>query len=145
MGIVVLPPDRELILPLRSTGTRRRLDLGWVLAVLAMVVLPVASWHEVTTVHEVCPEHGETLDVAAAPGCEPSSEGGPRWTTPDEAHGTHDVCPFLQLGQPSTTLSEPVLARALPLASRSEVSLAHRERHAPIPVLLLAPKQSPPV
>lgn len=124
----------------------RRPDLGWVLAILALLVLPVASWHEVTTVHEVCPEHGETLDVAAAPGAPAApSDEGPRWSPGDAGHGAHDVCPFVQLGQPSTPAPEVALAPTRPCAPKAEVAPAHRERHAPISVLLLAPKQSPPV
>ncbi len=130
----------------RATRAVRRLDLGWALAILALLVLPVASWHDLTTFHEVCSEHGETLDVAAVPeGSEPPCDSGPQWSKQEGDHGTHDVCPFVQLGQPSTPVSEVVLARTLHSAARVEASLVLRERHAPIQVLFLAPKQSPPV
>lgn len=140
------PSDRDLIVLRRATRTVQRPDLGWVLTILALLVLPVASWHDVTTLHEVCPEHGETLDVAVLPGAaEQPSDEGPRWSAGEAGHGTHDVCPFVQLGQPSSPAPEVELARALPRPARVEAALAHCERHAPIPVLLLAPKQSPPV
>jgi hypothetical protein len=124
----------------------RRLDLGWALAILALLVLPVASWHEATTLHEVCPEHGETLDVTAPRGDHaPTTEGEPCLSAAEGEHAEHELCPYVPLGQPSSQAPEARLAEVRLPETRHEVARAHHARHASIPLLLLAPKQSPPV
>jgi hypothetical protein len=119
--------------------------LAALFAVLAVSVWPAAFWHEATTVHVVCAEHGELVDVPA-PGCasnESDELGADLDAQAPEEHG-HDHCPFVTLGQPS----EPA-----PVARAAGVRLVEvagvcppggQTRRVSVPILLQAPKQSPP-
>lgn len=130
----------------RSTRSPRRPDLGWVLSILALLVMPVASWHEATTVHEICAEHGEVLDVAAPlEHAEDAEAAGPQWSASDEEHGEHELCPFLQLGQPTSPPPETPLGAGRPVETAVATPRVEHARHASVPLLCLAPKQSPPV
>ena len=123
----------------------RQAERGWagLLAVLLCLLWPLASWHELTTRHEVCPEHGERLDVAhdAAGGLD---EDGPRVTGEDEDEG-HDVCPFTPLAQPAEGEPRFVLPEVVELARLEPATRVPAVRVPAFPRYLLAPKQSPPI
>jgi hypothetical protein len=132
----------------RSATARslREQRLGWLLAALVLLVWPAASWHESTTVHAICPEHGERLDVAstdapsgAAPTDEHDAEGAG-----NGAEGAHEECPFVLLAQPTSSDCGAPQWRIEALEPRAHVASVAHEAHRSTPLLLLAPKQSPP-
>lgn len=106
---------------------------------------PAAFWHEASTVHAVCPEHGERLDVSApAEHAHDEDESGPRWTAGAEAEH-HDTCPFVALAQPSSHAPEARDAGVHLSEERGACPAARCERRSSVPLLSLAPKHSPPV
>jgi hypothetical protein len=112
----------------------------WLVALLVSV-WPLAAWHELTTTHAVCAEHGEVLDVAHG-GEGELEDGRPRLVDLD--FDEHDPCAFAPLAQPAGGPGGAPLPRceAQPLcsaAARPEVP-----RAPAFPRYLLAPKQSPP-
>jgi hypothetical protein len=132
----------------RSPAARsiREQRFGWLLAALILLVWPMASWHESTTVHAICPEHGERLDVStdapsgAAPADEHDAEGAG-----NDAEDAHEECPFVLLAQPTSSDCGAPQWRIEPLEPRTHVTSVAHEAHRSTPLLLLAPKQSPPV
>jgi hypothetical protein len=123
-------------------------QIALILATTALSV-QLAGWaHLASQRHATCAEHGEMIEVAAgadvAPAVELARPSGPRIerSSSEETHG-HDHClTALQRGQ-RTLGSTPVTT---PLATLTPVS--HQAGHAPgwqpQPLLLMAPKTSPP-
>lgn len=138
------PWTRAMTKPRRSRSSQQR-HLAWLLIGLALVVWPAALLHEATTLHEICPEHGEILDVAKSSPVPDETHGGePGWTSSGQTDGHHELCPFLTLGQPSSPLPQ-VRVSGVRLLETAIVSSGVREaRILSIPILLLAPKHSPP-
>lgn len=107
------------------------------------------AWHESTAHHEICADHGELVDVSAAPECSVASHQGLGHngveltaTHPNDAH--HEHCAFVALTQPTVSLDAcsfaPVAWETSPLDRAPEdVARSRDERR-----FLLAPKQSPP-
>jgi len=128
----------------------RRHALG-ALGVLACFCVVGAEWaslvHHVTTRHAVCPEHGHVVDLESAPHQERSKSEdaesglseGPTLGS-EHAHHHCGVVDFLPVGalSPRRPVSEQRLVAALP---RLELG---RSGGGTIPLLLLAPKSSPP-
>lgn len=112
------------------------------LAVVLCWLWPLASWHELTTPHAVCPEHGERLDLAHDEE-RADRHDGPRLVAPNDGHA-HEECAFTPLAQPAEGeppawfLGGEVLAEASPDPEPVAVRSEARPRY------LLAPKQSPP-
>lgn len=130
----------------RGIPTRLEQRLGWLLVVLATLVWPSALLHEATTLHAVCPEHGELLDVEAHDSTAHGDEAaGLRLVAPGGEDGGHELCPFVALGQPAAPSGEvPLRASRFPgSAALAEAGSEHRFQS--IPILCLAPKQSPPL
>lgn len=123
---------------------QRQTERGWagLLAVLLCLLWPLASWHELTTRHEVCSEHGERLDVAHDTADGPD-EDGLRVTGEDEDDG-HDECPFTPLAQPADGEPRFVLPEVVELAHLEPATPVSAARVPAFPRYLLAPKQSPP-
>lgn len=108
-----------------------------------LVVWPAAFWHEVTTVHEVCAEHGELLDVGPVGAAPADGEHAPLLSaSSDEA--AHEPCPFLTLAQPSSAAPEARAAGEPMFARPALAVLPSAERQLSVPILSLAPKHSPP-
>jgi hypothetical protein len=133
----------------RSRRSARQQRLGWLLAALVLLIWPAAFLHEATTVHAVCPEHGERLDVAksgALPASVPAGpeEEGEHFGDGDET-GAHEECPFVLLAQPTSAESHAPEWRAELRETHAVDVRAAEQRHSSVPLLLLAPKQSPPV
>lgn len=135
----------------RQARSARRLQrLGGLLSLLLLTQWTFLTWHEATTLHRVCPSHGELLDVELSGPLDRQEPGeGPGASSKltqagDADEATHDHCPFVALDQPRTLVAAPI-----PEAPPTLVAPAPR-RHAPapraqgIPLFLLAPKQSPP-
>jgi hypothetical protein len=122
---------------------------GWFLAVLAFVAWPLAFLHDATTSHAVCPEHGEVVDVPEAHEAaevEHDHGDGPRVGPGASGEGDHGHCPFVLLAQPKQAAGAyPHAVRPLFARVESGAVRAREARHASVPLLLLAPKQSPPV
>jgi hypothetical protein len=130
----------------RQTGRVIERRLGWLLVVLAAFVWPSVLLHEATTFHAVCPEHGELLDVEFAPG---GSDHGPdepgvRLSAAENEEGAHELCPFVVLGQPASPAQDVPCGRILGEEPLGPVEIAREFRFQSIPILRLAPKQSPP-
>jgi hypothetical protein len=125
----------------RTREVGRRRWLGRLLLGLLCFVWPLSRWHELTTTHEVCAEHGEVLDVGSSLEQELGDE--PILVERDESD--HDPCAFAPLAQPNEAgggapriVAEPVLVglgAGRPETPRAEI----------FPRYLLAPKQSPPI
>ncbi|MEQ1892926.1 MAG: hypothetical protein ABL998_10315 [Planctomycetota bacterium] len=128
----------------REQQRHRERTFAWILVGFLCLVWPLASWHELTTSHEVCAEHGELLDVGSgAQAPDEADEDGPRYLAGSDE--THDPCQFAPLAQPATgSLREPVFAQVR--AVEFVVSSPLEAPRAPgFPRYLLAPKQSPPI
>jgi len=98
--------------------------------------------HRATVRHVTCVEHGELIEAASSPAAEASNEA--RYVELALAHH-HDHCSLAAhrtspapLAQPLDPIGEPVRAARDPL----DPAIAPP---APVPLLLLAPKSSPPV
>jgi len=111
----------------------------WLVALLVSV-WPLAAWHELTTTHAVCAEHGEVLDVAQ--GGEGELEDGPRIVELD--FDEHDPCAFAPLAQPAGAASGAPRVHVEPIRVGAETAPAVAPRAPAYPRYLLAPKQSPP-
>lgn len=123
----------------RSLQRPSRAFVLWLCALLGSV-WPLHAWHGLTTVHAVCAEHGELLDLPLAAEHEP--EDGLRLNGLEGEE--HDACAFAPLAQPAGDGSpRPCLERVLvpvPLDARGPET----PRAPTVPRYLLAPKQSPP-
>jgi len=129
----------------RRTRTLWERRLAAFVAVLSLLVWPAAFWHEVTTVHEVCPEHGEILDVSGvfvAPSA--GAELGPRWTATKARGEQHTVCAFVTLAQPSSPAPAARDAGVFLVEAPAIAPHASGTRQLSVPLLCLAPKHSPP-
>jgi hypothetical protein len=115
------------------------------LATLVLLVWPAVSWHESTTVHAICPEHGERLDVTSTDAPSGSADAHDADGAGNDAEGAHEECPFVLLAQPTSSDCGAPQWRAEPLEVRTHVTSVAHEAHRSTPLLLLAPKQSPPV
>jgi hypothetical protein len=135
-----------------TLASRRRLarwekTLALLLAALALFVGPLLLVHDTTQLHEVCHEHGEVVDVTAQSRAQaPRHEDRPRWDAARDSEAHHDHCLLATLVQPSgealhlRAWGESRVEAAVPAKTPgSEVRLVS------VPLLCLAPKQSPPV
>jgi len=129
----------------RRRGTRLAGVLVWLAAVVTLVAWPATRVHEATAEHAICAEHGEVVDVAAGDAHGPMPEEGERWHAQDEHGDEHGHCPFLVLGQPGDETREERPARSLSVAEARPTNPGSEVRLASVPLLCLAPKQSPPV
>ena len=125
----------------------------WAL-LLAIVVLGsqlAALAHVAAVRHQQCAEHSEWLEVEGAPALASDDSAELRYHSvgasdgPATAHG-HDHCPFAPVGRDRSALrvtsyhsSIVFLSAPLPVAAIDRVVAARG-----IPLLLLAPKGSPP-
>jgi hypothetical protein len=117
--------------------------LGWLLLLLVSVAWPTAQWHEATTRHEVCAEHGEVLDRPLASAERTQEEGVPVYSEESDAEA-HEACPYLPLFQPTVSESAARLVWALVDAVLPVACTGRAAPERPIAILFLAPKQSPP-
>lgn len=124
----------------KSNRKHPRALVLWVVALLVSV-WPLAAWHELTTTHAVCTEHGELLDIAR--GGEGELEDGPRLVELD--FDEHDPCAFAALAQPAGEALGAPRPQAGPQLLRSEVARTEPPRSEAFPRYLLAPKHSPPI
>lgn len=122
-----------------SLRRRTRASTLWLVALLVSV-WPLAVWHELTTMHAVCSEHGEVLDVALRAEGEP--EDGPRLIDLD--YDEHDPCAFASLAQPAGDGGGGPGVRIEALVGRGQAAWPAFVRAPAYPRYLLAPKQSPP-
>jgi len=131
----------------RTPGERRRRRLGWLFAGLSLFAWQAGAWHDATTVHRVCAEHGEVLDAGARASAERSHPEerpqGPAWSAGLERE-EHAACPLVVLGQPASTAPEPVAGAGRPCQPGPAPLRGIETPRSSIPLLLLAPKQSPP-
>ncbi len=142
---------------LRRTGQRwgtcrRLLGWTWLLAFLLVAQAPWRPGHDATTVHVVCAEHGELVDVDLAEAIDELShersaeEASPESDSSQDPGGEeeHEHCRLPEKDQPK---SHP--PRLIP-ACLGLVQLAVAAVQPPavpqraIDVLQVAPKQSPP-
>lgn len=126
----------------------RALSLLLTLLLLASSLGQVA--HFVLVPHAICSEHGELLELSAAPSAEADrdvqSDDGDAGLTRPEGAGSHDHCQ-LWLRAPREQLVPPCPALSLPPAAVSERVAPERadvDLLAARAPLLLAPKTSPP-
>jgi hypothetical protein len=117
--------------------------------ILATTALSVqlAGWaHLASQRHATCAEHGEMIEVGGdAQAVELARPSGPRieLASSEEAHG-HDHClTALQRHQRSVT-SAPSGAAFGSVADLSHPTIAVDDAYVPQPLLLIAPKTSPP-
>ena len=115
-----------------------------VAALLAVIAWPTTRIHEATVQHAVCEEHGEIIDVAADAQTA-GVEDGERWKSTASDEGGHEHCPFLALGQPGEPAAGVALREARLAAEGDSVPPSSEDRFVTVPLLCLAPKQSPPV
>ena len=114
-------------------------------AVLTLFAWPATRVHEATAEHAVCAEHGEVVDVGAGDAHGPTSEEGERWRAQEEHEDEHGHCPFLLLGQPGDGPREAQPPCSLRVERARATNPGSEVRLASVPLLCLAPKQSPPV
>lgn len=119
--------------------------LGGLAALLTLIAWPATRVHEATTEHAVCAEHGEVIDLAAADAHGPPPEEGERWRARAEHGDEHEHCPFLVLGQAGAAAGEGRPASARLVEAARGKNPGSEVRLASVPLLCLAPKQSPPV
>lgn len=98
--------------------------------------------------HAVCAEHGELLHVADSASSS-AAAGHQERTGPSLADGSsgdaHAHCDVLPAVQPKQSVATGAPARSIePLASAWNRAAPLAVAHAAVPLLLLAPKQSPP-
>jgi hypothetical protein len=116
---------------------------------LCLLAWPIAVWHEATTLHVVCPSHGELedaggADLSHAHGAEHGGHGA-LWSGaagPDS--GQHEACGFTGLAQSSPAPGGSGPGRTAPAESRPLAQPVPALRAPVFPLFLLAPKQSPP-
>lgn len=135
---------------------RRSLGLSHLVAGLASVLLALGAdlaggLHLATVQHVVCPVHGELLHEAGSDHAAHAIEAGTvqdglARVAPEQDEETHEVCDgvvTVREEQPGLTGPSP---QALPLMQRTGTQTPF-STHAlsSVPLLRLAPKQSPPV
>lgn len=116
-------------------------------ALLTLLVWPASFWHEATTVHEVCAEHGELVDVAGADRASSTEHTGEpvlRQADSRDHEAGHEHCPFVALGQPSSSAPEARATGVRMLEQPAFLALPGAERWLSVPILSQAPKHSPP-
>lgn len=113
-------------------------------ALLAVCAWPATRIHEATVQHAVCAEHGELVDVAEESHSRDPGEGE-RWASAGPDEEVHEHCPFLALGQPGDPISGAPIRGARLVAAARSLPPSSVEGFASVPLLCLAPKQSPPV
>ena len=121
------------------------------IALAAAVSLVVAEFatlaHDLTTRHAYCPEHGEIVDIELAEIAAHlhEDEVEPRLAArPAEGHAEHDHCLamlFVRVAAPASVSAGS--APVGPQTSRLPAVVSH-DAVAPIPLLQVAPKGSPP-
>jgi len=123
----------------------------WVLGLCASVL------HAATDQHRYCAQHHAFEDIgpASASASAPASVGAPAGRAsddgrdhierhPGERADQHDSCPFASPGVQAAAgrvYARVAAAPVLPAVARAPIVVAH---DAPIPLLHLAPKSSPP-
>jgi hypothetical protein len=137
----------------RRTGTRPSLVRALALIALLFFAGIADSIHESQAAHAICPEHGEIIHVATRTQPAPTAHlhahdcGQPLVLpgAPDAEHHDHCVLwsfvrassvALMSRAAPSLWIEEPIVARA---PERETI------RRDGVPLLLLAPKHSPPV
>lgn len=132
--------------PRQKKGKSSERRLGWLLVALAAFVWPSILLHEATTFHAICPEHGELLDVefAHADSDHGPEDPGVRLSAAESENDAHELCPFVVLGQPASPAYDVPCGRILGKEPLVPVEVAREFRFQSIPILSLAPKQSPP-
>jgi len=123
-----------------SKSRRSPRALALCLVVLLGAMWPLAAWHEFTTTHAVCAEHGERLDVAH--GATSTPHDGP--VVADLESNGHDQCPFAPLAQPAEDDGRAPRAPVMACIVGPMFVRADAPRAPTFPLYLLAPKQSPP-
>ncbi len=133
---------------------RAERGLGQVLLALFFVAQLLSVAHRSLETHAVCPEHGELVHVEHglqvgvggehAPGSEaPAGEQLRKISAGDGAHAEHcafDLCSPERVGKRQVASNGVVV----PAGSQLQSCNPGDERHVAVPILLQAPKQSPP-
>ncbi len=136
---------------MRARSSERRSKAG----VCSLAILTICAWTgsnvaalaDLTSFHHVtCPEHGELIHLPgpARAGHPPHALGFERHVpAPEQSHG-HEHCLAASFARQRTTL--PSVARPAPSADLGALALLGRARlaAAPLSILRLAPKSSPP-
>jgi len=133
----------------RTPSSHLQCVLG-LLFVAVFLIGQIASFaHTATTSHAVCAEHGELVDVPAAQGSAVFAAErveGPQWHAgPQEDSDHHDHCQWSAPLRDRTALFfDHSPSGSAPQPEFATIEQSRDVGHASIPLLLLAPKQSPP-
>ena len=140
---------------IRRFDSDRRRSRAWCAVLCALfAVAQLASFaHEALNSHAVCAEHGEFIHVAhatAAVGAPVASRHAiaPQTRPTNTARGgaEHEHCGLTTLNrQRSLVFPEAASVAAAPAPSIAPAAIQLDVEHSPIALLLLAPKQSPPL
>jgi hypothetical protein len=116
---------------------------------LLLVGTFVGKFHEAFVPHRICAEHGEIVEVSGsiAPRHQAaeSSAHTPRISDSKSRETSHEHCGLAWFGRIQELLVDAQLAASLP-PSQPQVSAPCEAAcaHTSVPLLMLAPKQSPP-
>lgn len=127
----------------RARGLRR---LGLALALVCFGGQLSSVVHMITVRHSTCTEHGELIDSDGATPARRASADTAFEVADASARHSHDHCPVSAATPRGNLGVAPVAAASTPAAPRPSAGPARRAipLPRPVPLLLLAPKSSPP-
>jgi len=129
---------------------KRRLDPTRLRGATAVALLLVASFvgrlHEALVPHRICAEHGESIEVARAGSPPQQAPSGPKVVGSSKSRESlHEHCDLVLLGRAKQVLVLPWMPTGLALSEQEREWIASTgSPEASVPLLLLAPKHSPP-
>ena len=128
------------------TGNRMARCLAASLAVVTLAAQLLSIAHMATVTHVTCAEHGESVELSSAPTGDEHHHAGSclRQDAADSAH--HDHCFIASFRRErSTVTSHPATPGGSGTEALQSSLVVSTTVRAPIPIILLAPKNSPPV
>jgi hypothetical protein len=119
---------------------------------LAIALLLAASFggklHEALVPHSICAEHGEPVELSAAVSSQtaPDSDAHTPRLVDSKSHATsHQHCELVLLGKTKGLLAPSIVTVARAASTpRESVRWTSADHETSVPLLLLAPKHSPP-
>ena len=123
--------------------------LSGALAIALLVVVSLGGrLHEALVPHTICAEHGEPVELSAAVSTRtaPDSDARTLRLVDSKSHATsHEHCVLVLLGKTKGLLATRIVSVAMAASSpRESVRWTSADHEQSIPLLLLAPKHSPP-
>lgn len=130
----------------RDQGSHAQRIVAALLVSLWAFALIGASWHGAHDAHRFCSEHGAFEEAGVGVGGAAPDDGGSQAQTPASQAEGHETCAFTALALHSTFVGHQAVAiSAAPVTEAPRLPMLGIEVAAPIDLLSIAPKGSPPV